>query len=198
MCPICNLRVLDRQSRTLYLTDTHDTDENRQENCQENCVTVAAVPQVENQVEAQLPIDEAIGAETLPSVVSVAASANEPEVPADQAANLQFAVKGVATHRNRSDSSYIDGIQPGRRQRRAESARNIRLAREQHDQVDDVPENAVASRRSKRISIPTKPYNIGVVQCFICKKRVWQNLYLLLHHDGNIACSFKCFNKTQN
>lgn len=157
------------------------------------------MPQVENQVEAQLPIDEEIGAETLPSVASVAASANEPEVPADQAANVQFAVGGVATHRNRSDSSYIDGIQPGREQRRAESARNIRLAREQHDQVSDVPENAVASRRSNRISIPTKPYNIGVVQCFICKKRVWQNLYLLLHHyHGNIACSFKCFNKMQN
>lgn len=92
--------------------------------------------------------------------------------------------------RGRPKSIQIDQIQPGRRQKRANSARNIRIARDPGDVVED----NTTSRRSHRISMPTKPYNVGNVECFICKRSFRQDISLE-YYSGNIACSFSCFLK---
>lgn len=117
---------------------------------------------------------------------------NNDQITAPHIASSSSGVVSVsrAPFRNRSKSMNIDRYQPGRRQKRVQSARNIRILRDPDDVVDDVVER----RRSKRISIPTKPYNVGTVQCFVCKKRFRQDI-AVEYYNENIACSFSCFLK---
>lgn len=66
--------------------------------------------------------------------------------------------------------------------------RNVRISRPQREDTYDEP------RRSKRIQIPTKPYNCGIVACCVCNKRFRDDIPIDLY-GGAIVCSVECMNK---
>lgn len=176
-CPICNKRVLQRHSRPIYIDADHDAP-----------VIPAAESQVQAPVEMPVAFQVPVQAQAEPVVQindQVTASHASGAVP------VAISVPGPrAALCNRSKSMHVDRIQPGRRQRRVQSARNIRIARES----GDFPEYLVPRYRLRRVSTPIKPYNIAEVKCFVCKKKFRQDV-ALEHYAGNFACSFICFRK---
>lgn len=174
--------MLQRHSRPIYIGTDHDA---------------VVVPAAESQ--AQTPVDMPVHVPVAiqdPAQAETVAQINEQVIAshASDAVSVAISVPDPrAAFRNRSKSMNLDRIQPGRRQRRVQSVRNIRIARE----PDDVPEYDVNRHRLRRVSKPIKPYNIAVVKCFVCKRSFREDISLE-HYAGNFACSFICFRKIQN
>lgn len=67
--------------------------------------------------------------------------------------------------------------------------RNVRIAR---DEIHQAGQEDEFVRKSERISIPVKRYNVGEVECFVCKKKFREDVSIEFY-ERNIACSFACF-----
>lgn len=72
--------------------------------------------------------------------------------------------------------------------------RNVRIERP----VENVKTNTETSqsRRSKRISVPVKRYNCGVVVCCVCKKKFRDDVSIEYYTDGSV-CSVECLKRAQ-
>lgn len=84
---------------------------------------------------------------------------------------------------------------PRRSTSRHDYDRNVRIPFDvgHEDDVDGPVHGPV--RRSNRISVPVRRYNVGEVTCAACA-RIFRTL-CLHHYEGAIVCSFDCFKKHQ-